>query len=148
MRDMERLQTLKEYLQRELPLYNRAFAARHPVTALINLVKPLLSEEQKWAEIEAMDKRVKKLEGKVGQSLINIEIWLASPKNYVKVWSRNRWGKKVIRKVYKREIEREILSLVNWIYSEMVYSMLYDAETDIGKIKKVGKLAELATMTS
>jgi len=140
MGDLERLQTLKEFLQRELPVYNRAFAARHPVTALINLIIPLLKEEKKLDAIHDMKQRVKLLEGRVGQSLVNIEIWLASPKNYVKVWSRNKWGKKVVVKVYKRQIEAEILSLVNWIYSEMVYNLLYDADIDLTKMKKVTAL--------
>ncbi len=128
---MENVLSFKEYMQREIPILNRQFAFNHPITALTNLIIPLLKQQGRYDVLKQLDKKIKEMENKVNRKITVIEKWMLSPKGFMKVVVINKWGKPVSKKLYKREIEEDVHELTSWIYSEIVYKLLYKKGLDI-----------------
>lgn len=132
----DRILSFKEYLQREIPLHNRLYSQLHPITSLINLVMPLLMEQEKEEIISKLNRKIRAIEGRVGRKIIVIENWLQSSKTYIKILSVNKWGKPVYKKVFRREVEDLVTELNIFIYREIIYALLYKKGINIFEIKK------------
>ena len=115
--------TFEEYMQREIPLHSRRYAQEYPITALINLVTPLIKKHPE--SLKLLQEKVISVESKVNKKINVIERWLRSDRMFIKVTVENKWGKSIVKKVYKSEVQGQINDLMNWIYSEIVYKLLY-----------------------
>ena len=132
---MERVISFREYLQREIPIINRGMIQKFPVSALINMVIPLLHDQHRTDLLEQLNLKIKSLEDKVNQKLTTIEQWVQSDRSFIKINVLNHQNKLIPKKVYKKQITDEIIQLNNWIFREIVNKLAFGEGIDYSRIR-------------